>query len=589
MARTFSLRRKASSPSAAEVGGPSAERLSQAMGRFGGIAINAVDDRFESLDQSVPNQALPGSDFAAELLAETSGGRPLDRDARAFFAPRFGRSFDAIRIHTESRAARLSREVNARAFTHRNHVFFGPNQYDFKSDQGRRLIAHELTHTLQYAGFPDQSRLQRASLADVDAGIKKKLRISRTPPPSDDLKAWVKKYFDPKEGTSATTSIPIELGASITDKQVQKGFMSLAAELVSQSRSSVNPDPESRPLDSNSILDLEIDASAFKGEHAIYRFTRYTDKKAEKIIVEKVRSAGAGGQAPSTASLTGDVKVGGVDVHISSDFSEDDAKAIHTALLTLPDPIRAQAKDLTFERSSSAKGPDGENGRYDPLTDQVTLYRNLFDATARRIGSASSATYQIVHEIGHALDLRPEFAAEREVEKLKKEKGELEKQSRKIDFSGDPLGTQEDPKKKEQEKKIAELEKKIKDLSKNLGQGKSISGNELGKNSEALTTDFGKALAQDGITAVNDAIKRNKEVEAHNKAHPDQPRSAEPTLSGGVSLYADTDLMEAFAENFSYYVLDPDLLKSIRPATYAFFEKKFPKTVAAPNAPGGKP
>jgi hypothetical protein len=38
--------------------------------------------------------------------------------------------------------------------------------------------------------------------------------------------------------------------------------------------------------------------------------------------------------------------------------------------------------------------------------------------------------------------------------------------------------------------------------------------------------------------------------------------------------------MEAFAEDFAYYVLDEATFRAIRPKTYAFFVKSFPKAPA---------
>jgi hypothetical protein len=55
-------------------------------------------------------------------------------------------------------------------------------------------------------------------------------------------------------------------------------------------------------------------------------------------------------------------------------------------------------------------------------------------------------------------------------------------------------------------------------------------------------------------------------------------KAHEKTLTTGVTNYAATDLMEAFAENFSTYILDEALLKALRPKTYAFFHTAFPKT-----------
>lgn len=81
-----------------------------------------------------------------------SGGRPLDAPTRRYFEPRFGRGFGDVRVHTDGRAAETARSLNARAFTLGNDVVFGAGEYAPHSMKGRRLLAHELTHTVQQKG-----------------------------------------------------------------------------------------------------------------------------------------------------------------------------------------------------------------------------------------------------------------------------------------------------------------------------------------------------------------------------------------------------------------------------------------------------
>jgi hypothetical protein len=79
-------------------------------------------------------------------------GQPLSASERAFFEPRFGRDFSQVRVHTGSNAVQLARDLQARAFTFGQNVAFGASQYQPGSSEGRRLMAHELTHTVQQGG-----------------------------------------------------------------------------------------------------------------------------------------------------------------------------------------------------------------------------------------------------------------------------------------------------------------------------------------------------------------------------------------------------------------------------------------------------
>ena len=77
---------------------------------------------------------------------------PLDSMTRSFMESGFGQDFSSVRLHTGTQAADSARAVNARAYTVGNHIVLG-NDFDITSSHERsRLIAHELTHTIQQRG-----------------------------------------------------------------------------------------------------------------------------------------------------------------------------------------------------------------------------------------------------------------------------------------------------------------------------------------------------------------------------------------------------------------------------------------------------
>jgi len=78
-----------------------------------------------------------------------SPGQPLDPATRAFMEPRFGHDFSQVRVHTGPQAAESSRAVNALAYTVGRDVVFAAGRYAPHTEQGRCLLAHELTHTVQ--------------------------------------------------------------------------------------------------------------------------------------------------------------------------------------------------------------------------------------------------------------------------------------------------------------------------------------------------------------------------------------------------------------------------------------------------------
>lgn len=76
-------------------------------------------------------------------------GSPLDRATRDYMETRFGFDFSHIQLHTDARAAKSARAVNAVAYTVGHHVAFDAGSYAPQALAGRRLLAHELAHTLQ--------------------------------------------------------------------------------------------------------------------------------------------------------------------------------------------------------------------------------------------------------------------------------------------------------------------------------------------------------------------------------------------------------------------------------------------------------
>jgi hypothetical protein len=78
-----------------------------------------------------------------------SAGHPLDINTRSFFESRFRHDFSAVRIHTDSSAERSASDLRANAYALGSDIFFAAGKYAPGTDDGRRLLAHEMTHTVQ--------------------------------------------------------------------------------------------------------------------------------------------------------------------------------------------------------------------------------------------------------------------------------------------------------------------------------------------------------------------------------------------------------------------------------------------------------
>lgn len=78
-----------------------------------------------------------------------TSGQPLDAKVRDFAEPRFGHDFSKVRVHTDSQAAQAADSVKAHAYTVGNDIVFGQGQYQPQTNEGKKLLSHELTHVIQ--------------------------------------------------------------------------------------------------------------------------------------------------------------------------------------------------------------------------------------------------------------------------------------------------------------------------------------------------------------------------------------------------------------------------------------------------------
>ncbi|MFZ3382989.1 MAG: DUF4157 domain-containing protein, partial [Candidatus Methanoperedens sp.] len=92
------------------------------------------------------------SNIETDINALRGKGQPLPESVSAFFEPGFGQDFSRVRVHSGGAAEQSAREVNAKAYTTGHNIVFGAGQFSPGTHEGRRLIAHELTHVMQQTG-----------------------------------------------------------------------------------------------------------------------------------------------------------------------------------------------------------------------------------------------------------------------------------------------------------------------------------------------------------------------------------------------------------------------------------------------------
>ncbi|WP_197674911.1 DUF4157 domain-containing protein [Terriglobus roseus] len=129
---------------------PSTASVTPPTGMAGGISAlrrKSTGPRDSSLSSSPNDSGATAPPIVHEVLR--SPGHPLDRKTRSFMEERFASDFSDVRVHVDSQAAQSAAAVRARAYTVGNNVVFGAGNFAPASHEGKRLIAHELTHVLQ--------------------------------------------------------------------------------------------------------------------------------------------------------------------------------------------------------------------------------------------------------------------------------------------------------------------------------------------------------------------------------------------------------------------------------------------------------
>lgn len=112
-------------------------------------------------------------------------GRPLEPSLRRDMEGRFGHDFTQVRVHTDAAAEQSARDVSAHAYTVGSDIVFGAGRFAPSTDEGMRLLAHELTHVVQQSS----GNVFLGKRGDKDEP-KIKTKVIRIPPGTTSVKEF---------------------------------------------------------------------------------------------------------------------------------------------------------------------------------------------------------------------------------------------------------------------------------------------------------------------------------------------------------------------------------------------------------------
>lgn len=178
--------------------GPPAEDHCPSCGTAKNIQTKASDS----------GQSMAPDHIEAGLNASKGSGSPLPRDTKDQMENSFGADFSNVRLHTDSSAVQMNKDLNAQAFTHGNNIYFNAGKYDTNSSKGTHLLAHELTHVVQQGAAGSKATTQR--------------KIQRVPD-------WLKSASDWVVDTAVDTAGSVKDGAKWVGGKVAQGASAVAS------------------------------------------------------------------------------------------------------------------------------------------------------------------------------------------------------------------------------------------------------------------------------------------------------------------------------------------------------------------------
>ena len=185
--------------------------------------------RYED-DNPIPASAPPRVRDALR-----SPSLPLDATTRTLMERRFGRDFANVRIHSGPLAQASAAALNARAYTTGSHIVLGPGAPPLDSLEGRRLLAHELTHVTRQAQGIARGRIQAKPDKPAKSRIRKvRVEVDHEMGPDELLRLFVRTYYNLKSEDQIQKKLHIwhwanGKGRSVTAEDVKRHYTIVTA------------------------------------------------------------------------------------------------------------------------------------------------------------------------------------------------------------------------------------------------------------------------------------------------------------------------------------------------------------------------
>jgi len=151
-----------------------------------------------------------GAAPASVKSALSGSGRPLEPSLRRDMEQRFGHEFSGVRVYSGAAAGQSAADMNANAYTIGQDIVFGAGKFEPGTQEGRRLIAHELTHVVQQGNHASNTIYRQVAAAAPCPGIVASKTYSRG---NDD---WLECSYETGRITVSLILDPCACGSGVT-------------------------------------------------------------------------------------------------------------------------------------------------------------------------------------------------------------------------------------------------------------------------------------------------------------------------------------------------------------------------------------
>lgn len=205
----------------------------------------------DSLVQTKPLTPASTSSSLPAAIGAGSSGSPVPLTVREKVEPLLGVDLSHVQVHADSAAQVSAKRLEAKAFTHQNHIWLGPHQ----SADDVSLMAHELTHVVQQTGSDAPAQVIRRqpeaqSTAEDGAAVRRRLQQRIDEALGDDAPAAEQTDATANAEAANETPAPVAQDPEATraSREVDRGAVhARSAELAPDAQPDIDRAEEQQP------------------------------------------------------------------------------------------------------------------------------------------------------------------------------------------------------------------------------------------------------------------------------------------------------------------------------------------------------